>query len=153
MEQFRQSPGTLQAFAIATNVKLSALWTAATLCYAYADILAFYQPGVITAAAAGKMGPLGNVTQGILAGVAAFMAVPAVMVALSLTLRPPANRWCNMVAGTVYTAVIVPTVWGSTYWYYRIFGAMEIALTGAVIWLAWRWPRTAELESERRRRP
>jgi hypothetical protein len=133
--------GSLQDPTVSTKLKLSALWIAATLCYAYADILAFYQPGVLDAAAAGKMGPLGNVTQGILAGVAAFMAIPAIMVALCLTLNASANRWFNIVAGVVYTLVIVLTLWTSTYWYYRIFGAVEILLTGSVIWLAWRWPR------------
>jgi hypothetical protein len=143
MGQRSRSVGTLEDVPVNIKLKLSALWIAATLCYAYADILAFYQPGVLDAAAAGKMGPLGDVTQGILAGVAAFMAIPAIMAALCLTLSPGANRWFNIVAGVVYTLVIVLTGWTATYWYYRIFGAVEIVLTVSVIWLAWRWPRTS----------
>lgn len=134
----------LQNVTVDIKVKLSGLWAAATLCYAYADILAFYKPGTIDAAAAGKMGPLGTVTQGILGGVAMFMAVPAIMVALSLVMRAALVRWLNIAVGTVYTVVVVLTMITASWWYYQVFGIVEVALTGAVVWLACRWPRSEE---------
>ncbi len=133
--------GMLQDVAVDTKLKLSSLWIAATFCYAYADILAFYKPGILNAAAAGKMGPLGDVTQGILGGVAAFMCVPAIMVVLSLTLRASVSRWLNIVFGTIYTFVIVLTMITASWWYYQVFGTFEVALTGSAVWLACRWPR------------
>jgi hypothetical protein len=141
MNQSSLGKGPLQDVAIDTKLKIAALWIAATLCYAYADILAFYQPGILNAAAAGKMGPLGNVTQEILAGVAAFMSVPAVMVVLSLTLHAGLSRWLNIIFGAIYTLVIVLTMITASWWYYRVFGTIEVALTGYIIWLASRWPR------------
>jgi hypothetical protein len=147
MTQSSPAKSPLQDVSINTKLKLSALWIAATLCYAYADILAFYRPGVIDAAAAGKMGPLGSVTQGILASVAVFMSVPAVMVVLSLCLRASLSRWLNIVVAAVYTLVIILTAITATWWFYRVFAAIEVALTSYLIWLACRWPRDASRAS------
>lgn len=52
------------------------------LCYIYGDIIGFYQPRHLAEMIAGKMGPLGQVTRGLLVGVALFLAVPAMMVFL-----------------------------------------------------------------------
>jgi hypothetical protein len=142
--------GTLQDITVGTRIKLSGLWVAATLCYAYADILAFYKPGVLNAAAAGKMGPLGDVTEGILGGVALFMSVPCIMVALSLLLRASVSRWLNIAVGAVYTLVIAITMATASWWYYQVFGVVEVALTGSAVWLAFRWPlaETSEVTSK-----
>jgi hypothetical protein len=88
----------------------------------------------------GKMGPLGPTTQGILLGTSAMMAIPSVMVFLSLVLRPSLNRWLNIILGSVYTAIMLVTMPGE--WTYYIFlGVIEVILTILVVWFAWKWPR------------
>ena len=49
----------------------------------------------------GFMGPF-PVTQGSLLSASILMMIPAVMVFLSLTLKPKVNRWANIILGTVY---------------------------------------------------
>jgi hypothetical protein len=66
------------------------------------DIVGLYQPGAIDGIRAGRMGPMGPTTPGLLLGVAIFMAVPALMIFLSLTPPPRVNRGLNMLLGTVY---------------------------------------------------
>ena len=51
----------------------------------------------------GKMWAL-PVTQGLLVGTSMFIAIPSIMVFLSLVLRPGLNRWANMLLGVIYTA-------------------------------------------------
>ena len=83
---------------------------------------------------------LGGVTQGVLLGMAAVMAVPSLMVFLSLVLPPRVNRWVNIVAGTAYTAIMIAAMKGG--WHFYIFlGLIEITLTALIVWYAWTWPK------------
>jgi hypothetical protein len=69
-----------------------------------------------------------------------MMAIPAVMVFLSLALKPAINRWANIVLGTLYTLIMLATMPGA--WaFYIFFGVVEVVLTALVAWYAWRWPR------------
>jgi len=107
------------------------------LCYVYGDIFTFFKPGTVRDILAGNTGFLG--TQGGLLGAAALMAVPSVMVALSLTLAARPSRYANIILGLLYTAVIIATMSGA--WEYYIFlGIVEAALTLSIAWHAWRWP-------------
>ena len=64
-----------------------------------------------------------------------------VMIALSVTLEAAINRPLNIVVGTLYTLVILVTMW--SWWFFVFYGVIEIVLTGLVVWHAWRWPRDA----------
>lgn len=83
---------------------------------------------------------LGPVTQGALMGMAAVMAIPSLMVFLSLILPAAASRWLNILFGAAYTVIMVLAIQGS--WrFYVFFGLIEIALTLAIVWYAWTWPK------------
>ena len=124
---------------IHVKLKMSALWASVMFCYIYADYFGLYVPGSLQQVLAGKMGPLGPVTQMVLLGTSVTLAIPSVMIFLSLVLKPNFNRWLNIVLGVLYTAIIIMTMWG---WAFSIFyGVIEIALTGLVVWYAWNWPR------------
>ena len=120
--------------------KLAGLWTSVMFCYVYGDYFGLYAPGKLTQMLDGRIGPLGPATQGVLVGVAALMAIPSLMVALSLLLRPGLARWLNIVLGAFYTAIMLLTMQGA--WTFYVFLAViEVALTASAVWLAWRWPR------------
>jgi len=124
---------------IDVKLKLSALWASAMFCYIYADYFALYQPGALQHMLAGTMAPFGAVTQGVLAGTSLMMAIPSIMVFLSVALKPHLNRILNIVFGTLYTMIILVTMTGS--WMFMIFyGIIEIVLTSLVVWYAWTWP-------------
>ncbi|HRC16459.1 MAG TPA: DUF6326 family protein, partial [Bacteroidia bacterium] len=84
--------------------KLSVLWTSVTLCYLYGDYFELYVP---------------KKTQGLVDGTnlldspmklfaaSVLLAIPALMVFLSITLTPKINRQLNIVFGIFYTAIMV----------------------------------------------
>jgi hypothetical protein len=124
------------------KLKLSALWAAVMFCYIYGDYFGLFKPGHLASMAAGKMGPLGPATQGVLLGVAIMMAIPSVMVFLSLALPPAANRWTNITFGVIYTVIMLMTMPGA-WMFYLFLGVVEIVLTSLIVWYAWSWPRHA----------
>lgn len=131
----------LACYHVALPVRLAALWTAAMFCYVYADFIALWQPGHIAGMAAGDLGPLGTATPAILSAVAVTMAIPAVMIPLSILLAPAVSRALNVLFGVLYTLIIAATVAIGAPPFYIVFGIIEMALTLTIVWLAWTWPR------------
>ena len=119
------------------RLRLSASWASVMLCYIYGDIFSFFKPGFVADVAAGRTGALG--TQLGLLAAATLMAIPSVMVLLCLVLGAGMNRWANIVLGAAYTFVILATMPGA-WWFYRLLGVIEAAITVMIAWQAWRWP-------------
>jgi hypothetical protein len=123
---------------INVKIKLSALWVAMMLLYIYADILSLFRPGQIEEMREGLMGPF-PVTQASLLVASILMIIPAVMVFLSLTLKPQTARWANIAVGALYTLVNISNLIGEAWAYYIFFGIVEIVLTLLIVWYAWKW--------------
>ncbi len=123
---------------ISVKLKLAALWAALMLVYIYADIFSLFRPGQIEEMISGRMGPF-PVTQGSLLAASILMLIPAVMVFLSLTLKPKADRWVNIVLGVLYTLVNVGNQIGEPWMYYIAYGVVELAFTSLIVWYAWTW--------------
>src|SRR4029077_8594199 len=94
---------------IHVKMKISALWVSVMFCYIYADYFGLYVPGALQKMLAGKMGPLGSTTQRVLLGTSLMMAIPSVMIFLSLVLRPNLKRWLNIIFVSIYTVIILIT--------------------------------------------
>lgn len=124
---------------VPVRLKLSALWASLMFCYAYGDYFGLYVPGKVMDMNAGRMDALGSLTPGTLAAVAAMMAVPSLMVALSLFL-PPAFRWLHAALGLAYAGIVALTLIGGAPAFYLLFSIVEIILSFAILWLAIRWP-------------
>jgi hypothetical protein len=124
---------------IHVKLKLAALWVSMMLLYIYADILSLFRPGQIEEIMGGLMGPF-PVTEGSLFVASILMIIPAVMVFLSLTLKPNVDRWANIILGVLYTLVNMSNLIGETWTYYIFFGVVEILLTLLIVWFAWTWP-------------
>jgi len=126
---------------IHVKFKLSALWAAVMFCYIYGDIFRLFQLGELQEMLDGKMWSL-PVTQGLLVGTSIIVAIPSVMVFLSLTLRPSLNRWANILFGVFYTGLMLFTMTSPGAWAYYIFlGIIEVALTVLIVWYAWTWSK------------
>ncbi|MEP7184203.1 MAG: DUF6326 family protein [Rhodanobacter sp.] len=119
--------------------KLSALWTALMFCYIYGDYFGLYVPGKLQGMFEGK-GPVGPVSEGSLVGTALLLAVPGVMVLMSLLLWPRLCRWLNIVLGVFYTAIMLLTMPGA-WWFYITLGLIEVVLSLSIVVYAWRWPK------------
>jgi hypothetical protein len=136
----RDSDWTLADHSVSVKVKLAGLWTAMMLLYVYADILSLYRPGQIAEIESGKIGPF-DVSQSSLVIASLTVIVPALMIALSLTLRASRNRPANLAVGLLFTLVNVSNLLGESWVYYFLFGLLEIALTLTIVATAWNWPR------------
>ena len=121
------------------RVKLSALWASLTFCYLYGDYFGLYKPGKLQHMLDGA-GPMGPTSQGSLLFVALLLAVPGLMVFLSLVLPARLARWLNIGLALFYALFVAITMPGA-WWFYLAYSSIEIALCGAIAWLAWRWPR------------
>jgi hypothetical protein len=127
-----------QAF-VPVAVKLSALWASTMFIFAYVDIFSFYKPGVVRDILRGKVWEF-DITQVWALGALALMTVPALMVFLSVGLRPGVSRWANIVVAGLYIVVSLGNLAGES-WAYLYFGAViEVALLVTIIRYAWTWP-------------
>jgi hypothetical protein len=130
----------LEDFRAPTNLKLALLWVSLMFLYIYNDYFSLYMPGTIADMTAGRLGPLGQASAGILLGVSIMLAIPSLMIFLSVLLPPLISRWVNVAFGLAYTAIEVLTLPHSAL-FYRIVVVLEIVLTVLIVWYALRWPR------------
>ena len=132
---------TLEDFKINVKFKLSALWAAVMFCYVYGDYFSFYVPGKLEEFLSGETlldSPVALFAASIL------MTIPALMVFLSLALKPIVSKWLNILFGAIYTAIMVliaiTTI--APWWTFSVFLAIvESCLTLLIIWFAIKWPR------------
>lgn len=129
----------LEECKVSVRLKLSSLWTSVVFLYIYADYFGLYVPGALKSMLEGQMRPLGATTQGILLGASLMLAIPSLMIFLSVTLRADWAKMLNLVCGVVYSLTILITMWGWAF--YVLYGVIEITLTALVVWHAWRWPK------------
>lgn len=126
---------------IAPNaIKLAFMWTSLMFLYIYNDYFMLYMPGEIEAMQAGRIGPLGAATETVMVGVSTMLAIPALMIGLSVLLPRQISRWLNVVFGVVYTAIEALTL-TSPHLFYKIVVALEIAVTLGIVALALRWSK------------
>ena len=123
-----------------TNLKLALLWTSLMFLYIYNDYFGMYGSTTIANMQAGQMGPLGESTDQVMLGVSLMLAVPALMIALSVLLAPNVSRWLNVLLGVLYTFVEVMTLFGARLSYQALV-VLEIAVTATIVWHALRWRR------------
>jgi hypothetical protein len=122
------------------KIKLSALWTAVTLCYLYGDYFELYVPQKAQGLVNGINmldSPMKLFTATVL------VAIPALMVFLSVALKPVANRRLNIIFGIFYTAIMAMIAIASiTPWrtFYVFLAILESFLTTAIVLYAWKWP-------------
>ena len=139
MDPMKKAGTALDDIKVHVKLKISALWASAMFCYVYGDVFWLYKPGKLQEMLGGKMPPFGPVTQGVLLGTSVSMAIPAVMVFLSLALKANLNRRVNVIVGVIYTLFVLVTMPGA--WaFYLFFGSVDVLLTALIVWYAWTWP-------------
>jgi hypothetical protein len=137
---------TLEDAKINVKIILSALWVTLMLFYIYADIMGFYTPGVIEKVVSGEIGGI-QITEGFLVVMAIWMAIPSLMVILSLILKANANRWVNIIVGIVSILVLGTTFFvGEFSARYTFHAFVEAVLIGLILWYAWKWPKNVSAE-------
>lgn len=122
-------------------MKISALWVAMLLLFAYGDIFGFFAPGQIEEVMGGEIAGF-RISQGFLFAVSLYIAIASVMVFLTLVLRPAVARWVNVVLAVLYAVSIVASAIGEDA-YFVFLSLAEVALLLLILRYAWTWPRTA----------
>lgn len=135
--------GTLEDQRTPVRSKLSATWTSFVFLYAYVDILNFYTPGVVDDILAGKVFEF-DLSQTFSTTALTLVAIPILMVVLSMTLPARANRITNLVVAALYVPVTAFNVVGESWFYFYGLGVvLELVLLALIVRWAWTWPRTA----------
>lgn len=128
---------------IPVNVKviLAGLWTSVTLCYLYGDYFELYTPGKTQGLVDGHN--LLNTPLNLLIAAVA-LAIPAVMVFLSLILKPAINRMLNIAFGIFFTVVMLLigiSSFSEWYLFYVFLAVVECIITILIVIYAWKWKR------------
>ena len=125
------------------------------------DILAFYKPGVIDDILVGIVYEF-DVSQVFVMVALSLMAVPILMVFLSMTLPARANRLMNLIVDPIYVVVSAFNALGESWTYYFTLAiGLEVIVLALIVRYAWTWPRrtaspatlAASLDSEPLRTP
>ena len=122
--------------------KISALWVATMFLFIYVDYFGLFVPGVMEKIVEGEVAHTGiQITQVFLLGSAILMMVPAVMIFLSLVLKPKVNRWANITVGILYAGFVIVFMIGDGWAYYYFYSIVEIVMILLIVWNALKWPK------------
>ncbi|MFW9973979.1 MAG: DUF6326 family protein [Candidatus Thorarchaeota archaeon] len=125
---------------ISVKIKLSALWITLMFSYSYADVLGFYSPGNLDEILDGVIAGV-PLTQEMLFAMAIMMALPILMVILSLILMPKVNRALNIVIGIFQIIVLFATFLNTITPYYIVLASVELVCLILIVWFALKWPK------------
>jgi len=120
---------------IDTRLRISALWIAVLLIFAYVDRFSLYRRDVRDDIEAGTIGGF-EVDQTFLFLTTLYVVIPALMIYLTLVMRPRTNRVVNIVVAAVYAVTVVASAVGK--WAYFVFGSIvEALLLALLVRTAW----------------
>ena len=124
------------------QAKLAAAWTSFMFLYIYVDYFALYKPGVIDDILGGAVFEF-DISQTLLTAFLTLVAIPILMVMLSMMLPARANRTINLVVASLYIPVSMFNAVGESWTYfYGLSIGLEVLLLAFILRSAWTWPRT-----------
>ncbi|MDQ0105805.1 hypothetical protein J2T02_000899 [Chitinophaga terrae (ex Kim and Jung 2007)] len=131
----------LEDYKVNIRIKLSAIWTAIMFCYIYGDYFELYVPKKVEGLLSGQ-NMLDSPMKLLLATF--ILAIPALMIFLSLVLSTKFTKWLNIAVGvffTLFTALV--GISSLTEWraFYVLLAVIESILTATVVVMAWTWPK------------
>jgi hypothetical protein len=136
------STSTLQDPQMPVQAKLAAAWTSFMFLYIYVDYFHLYKPGAIDDILAGLVYEF-DINQTFLTGTLALVAIPSVMILLSMTLPARVNRAANLIVAALYIPVSVFNAMGESWiFFYGLSIGLEVAILALILREAWTWPRT-----------
>lgn len=131
----------LEDYKINIKVKLAFLWTSVTFLYIYGDYFELYVPGKLTSIIS-QESMLENPLKLFLASL--LLAIPSVMIALSIILKPTLNKSLNIIFGLFFTAImLLIAVTSYSQWraFYVFYALTESVLTSIIVYNAVKWPK------------
>ena len=125
------------------KIKISVLWIVLGIVGVWMPFSELYLPGYVEELISGfKEGSL--ITPEMILVFAIIMMIPLIMAVLSLTLKDKANRWANIIMGTVVAVLslldpIMYVAKQSAYSAYVILiGIVMVVFAALIVWYAWK---------------
>lgn len=131
----------MEDFKINIKIKLAFIWTSVTFLYIYGDYFELYVPKKISSIIDGSSllnSPLNLFLASLL------LAIPSVMICLSVLLKPMLNKWLNIIFGLFFTCImLLIAITSITEWkeFYVFYALLESLLTVLIVWIAYNWSK------------
>lgn len=137
------TPHSLEDISVNVKLKLAAMWASFMFLYTYVDYFHLYMPGAVSDILKGKVFVF-DITQGFLLIALIFVAIPVLMIFLSVALPAKVNRRTNIIVASVFIPYMLFNLAGVA-WIHMVLGAViEVGLLCLIIRYAWKWPRIEE---------
>ena len=125
------------------KIKLAALWVAVEFCFVYGDLLRLYSGDVIGGEGFGGI-PIEDlpISMELLWLIAAItMAIPIVMIVLSVTLKYKSDRWTNIIVSILFIIYNIVGLSGGSYSsaYDKFLIILSLVFNVLIVWYAGRW--------------
>jgi hypothetical protein len=124
-----------------TKILLILLWVFYSVNFMYCDHLSNLEPGVLAGIMSGTVADgTVKITAGFLLGTAIMFEIPFLMIVLSWVLKYIANRWANIIAGTLLVVAQIGSLFaGAPSPMYIFYTTIEIVGLSLIVWNAWKW--------------
>ena len=130
---------------VPVQAKLAAAWTSLMFLVIYIDYFHLYQPGEIDEIRGGVIFAF-DISGTLMSIFFVIIAIPALMVMLSMTLPARVNRATNLVVASLYIPIMVFNAAGASWdyaFYYALTIGVEVLILAFILRSAWTWPRAA----------
>src|ERR671933_2351809 len=130
---------------VPVQAKLAAAWTSLMFLIIYIDYFHLYQPGQIDDIRGGVIFVF-DISGTLMSIFFAIIAIPALMIVLSMTLPARVNRATNLVVASLYIPAVGMNFLGSPpgyAFYYALTIGVEVLILAFILRAAWTWPRTS----------
>ncbi len=111
----------------------------------YIDYFHLYQPGEIDEIRGGEIFAF-DISATLMSIFFVVIAIPALMVLLSVTLPARVNRGTNLVVASLYVPIMIFNAAGASWdwaFYYGLTIGVEVLILAFILRSAWTWPRSA----------
>lgn len=124
------------------RLTIAASWTSMLFLFVCVDLFSLYRKDVRADLEAGKVAAF-TIGQGYLLGVIVYVAVPSLMLLLSLVMPARVTRAANIAVAAIYAVTIAASAVGE--WTYFVVGSViEVTLLVAIAYQAWTWPTVTD---------
>lgn len=134
----------LEDIQVNIKYKLASLWATLMLLYIYADYFELMTPGKLEKMIALKT-PVGPTSPQILISFSLLLIVPALMVTLSIFLKPILSKWLNIIFSIFYgfiSILIIVSEFGSKWHeFYVLYNMVEFIILITIFYQALKWPK------------
>ena len=132
----------LATVAMPVQAKLAAAWASLMFLYIYVDYYHLYRPGILDDIQAGLVFEF-EISPPLMTAFLALLAVPSLMITLSVVLPAQANRIANLLVAALYIPVTAFNAVGES-WEWAPFYVLSIGvelLLAFILRASWAWPR------------